>query len=751
TSSSPLLNGLQFDSSGQTHPFVPGSITQGAVGTSGSRSVGGSGDDLGAEVNTLWPDTNRYSVFAYADYEVSDNVTVFGQYVRGYNHQFQYNTPRGYFLGNPQGTITIFSGNPYLPANVQQIMTANNIASFNLRRVGSIEDIGQSWLKDTTTQDVGTAGFDATIASDGFLKDWKVDGYYQYGRSRRVWDQYAIRLDRIYAALDAVRDANGNIVCRVSTFAAGAAAFPGCQPLDLFGRGNASPAAIDYVLGNDPGQHVDTPLYFANLGYTGETLSYDAPVPKRNITTFTQQLAEVSTRGNLFDGWAGPITLAFGGSYRKESIRQIVEDTTNQASDFDTKPYTVVKCDNATLGLRGVPAGDCANNAVGFQFSKVSNIQGSSKVEEAFGEIYVPLLDTKVVTANADGAARWAHYSGAGAIWAYKGGVEIGVFDAVRFRGTYSRDVRAGNLSERFDKTGGAANVDDPRTPNVQESIPVTTYSGGNPNIKPEKADTFTAGVVVTPPFAPGFSASVDWYQVKIKDAIGRVGLNEVLRRCLVDNEAQFCDLVTLVNDVPTNVGDQYVNVNLSKVEGVDAEVDYHTALRLFGGGDEAISARVFASWLINRSDIGSTGTVTRFDDVVGLAPDTGAAGLYPRFKATGNLTYSNGPFGLFVQGRVIGSGLRTLLIGGAPAVEGTNIADNHVPAVFYLDARVSYDFDLAGTTVQVFVAGTNLLDKAPPVTGSFPISLISYPVQANTSLYDVLGARFTFGLKVKM
>jgi outer membrane receptor protein involved in Fe transport len=415
-----------------------------------------------------------------------------------------------------------------------------------------------------------------------------------------------------------------------------------------------------------------------------------------------------------------------------------------------------VPCDNPTTGLRGVPVGDCANNAVGFQFSKVSNIKGASKVEEAFGEVYVPLLATSAVTANVDGAARWAHYSGAGDIWAYKGGAELGLFDTIRLRGTYSRDVRAGNLSERFDKTGGAASVDDPRT-SAQESIAITTFSGGNPNIKPEKADTFTAGVVVTPPFLDGLSLSVDWYQVKIKGAIGRVGVNEVLRRCLIDQDPQFCNLVTLVNDIPTNVGDQYVNVNLSKVEGVDAEVDYRTSLKLFGGGDEAVSLRGFASWLINRSDTSGptpanpNGVTTRFDDVVGLDPNSGAAGLYPSFKFTGNVVYTNGPLTLFTQGRVIGGGRRARLIGGVAAQEGVNIENNRVPSVFYLDARISYDFDIGNSTVTAFVSATNLLDKSPPVNGSYPVSLISYPVQANTSLYDVLGQRFTFGVKVKM
>ena len=757
TSANPLLNGLKFNSAGQTSPFVLGSPSTGAVGTSGARTVGGDGDDLGAEVNTIWPDTDRYSLFAYADYEFSDNLTVFAQFVRGYNHHFQYNTPRGYFLGNPQGTITIFSGNAYLPANIQQIMTANNIASFNLRRVGSIEDIGQSYFEDWTTQNVGTIGFNSEIGGDGFFGGWNIDGYYQYGRSRRVWDQYAIRLDRIYAALDAVRDASGNVVCRVSTFAAGAAAFPGCTPLNLFGRGNASDAAVDYVLGNDVGQKVDTALFFAGLGYTGDRLAFDATEAKRNITTFEQHLAELSARGALFDNWAGTVSMALGASYRAESIYQVVQDTTNQTSDHDTRPFTVVRCDNATLGLRGVPVGDCANNSVGFQFSKVSNIQGSAKVKEVFSELLFPLLSDLpwMDSAVLNLAGRWANYSGAGDIWAYKAGLDLSFTHEFRLRGTYSRDVRAGNLSERFDKTGGAATIDDPRTPQ-QDNIAVTTFSGGNPNIKPEKADTLTAGFVVQPDFAPGLSASADWYQVKIKDAIGRVGFNEVLRRCLIDNEAQFCDLVTLVNNVPTIVGDQFVNVALSKVEGIDVEVAYRSDLLLLGG-DESIAARVFASWLLERSDTGAptptapNGVTTRFDGVTGLAPDSGAAGLFPEFKATGSVTYRNGPFSAFIQGRLIGSGMRARLIGGQPAIEGSNIADNSVPNVIYIDARLSYDFEIANTDMNVFVSATNLLDRDPPVTGSFPVSLISYAVQANTSLFDVLGRRFAVGVRLKM
>jgi iron complex outermembrane receptor protein len=750
------INGLAFDRNGNYAPLVPGAISNGTLG-SGGRSVG-AGEDLNGEVFTLWPDTDRYSVFAYGDYELTDNVTVFGQYMRGYNHQFQYNFPRGSLLGQPTG-ITIFQDNAFLPAALRQTMIDNNIASFNLRRVGSIEDFGDVWYEDKTTQNVGTAGFTAEVGSDGFLGGWQVDGYYQYGHSRRVWDQHTLRIDRIFAAVDAVEDGSGNIVCRVSTFTAGAAAFPGCQPLNLFGRGNATEGAVDYVLGNDPGLQIDTPLYFANLGLTGDSLSYTSVDPKRNITTFKQHFAELAARGEVFDNWAGPVSLALGGSFRKESIYQVVQDTANQQSNHDGGyrpcPSAAIA---ATYGLRGLNPPDC-NNTVAFQFSKVSNIQGSADVWEAFAETLFPLLDTSDgVTANLNLAGRWADYSGSGTIWAYKGGIDINYRDAVRLRGTYSRDVRAGNLSERFDKTGGVANVTDPRTVAENpawggQTYNTTIFSGGNPNIAPERADTYTAGVVIQPPFVPGLSVSADWYMVEIRDAIATVGVNEVPRRCFRESDPTFCALVTTdptQNDKIILVGNQFVNVAQSKVEGIDAEIGYRANTNLFNADDESLSARLFMTWLLNRSDTGATGTVTRFDGLTGLAPDTGAQGLFPKFKATGNLTYRAGQFSLFLQGRLIGKGSKTYLISGAPAVEGVNIEDNTTPSVFYADLRLAYEFEIGNSTAEVFGAVTNLTDKSPPIEGTFS-AFTGSSTQYNAGLFDVLGRRYTVGFKFKL
>lgn len=738
------INGLQFNSSGGYSAFIPGSVSQGTLGTPPARTVGGSGDDLGgdpSEVFTIWPDTDRYSIYAYLDYEVSDGVTLFAQYMRGYNRQFQWNTPRSSFGGTPTA-LTIFQDNYYLPDSLRQTMIDNNIASFTLRRMGSIQDIGDVWFEDRTTQNIGTVGFDAEIDSGGFMDGWQINGYYQYGHSKRVWDQHALRIDRIFAAIDAVDDGTGSPVCRVSLDPEGSAAFPGCQPLNLFGRGNATAGAIDWVLGNDVGLSITTPLWFANLGDTGETLSYTSVAPKRNVTTFEQHFAEISAHGDLFELPAGPVSLALGASYRQESVYQVVQDTANLQSNHEGAYHPCSLATAAVLGLRGLSPPDCANT-VAFQYSKVSNIQGSATVKEIFGETFVPVFESDSgANMSLSLAGRWADYSGSGVIWAYKGGVDLSFFEGLRFRGTYSRDVRAGNLSERFDKTGGAATVDDPRTAAV-EAYNVTIFSGGNPNIRPEKADTYTLGAVFQPTFFPGFSASVDWYQVHIKDAIATVGTTEVLRRCLIDNDPQFCSLVTLQNDIPILVGNQYVNVAQSAVEGVDAELGYRSSLNLFGG-DESIAVRLFMSFLIDRSDTGATGAVTRFDGLTGLAPDSGAPGLFPKFKANGNVTYRNGPFRAFLQGRFTGTGSRSYTLAN------TALADNTVPSVFYADMRLSYEFEIGGSSLEIWGSVTNLFDKDPPITGTYS-AFTGYSSQVNTGLWDVLGRRFTLGAKFKL
>jgi hypothetical protein len=512
------------------------------------------------------------------------------------------------------------------------------------------------------------------------------------------------------------------------------------------------------VVGFEPGENISTTLFFPSTGEASEPYSYTTSQEKVNLTTFSQHFAELSFSGDIIETWAGKIAGAFGGSYRKDEIFQRVQDVTNPTSNHVSgRP---VMCNNPAINLRGVNAGDCGNT-VGVQFSKVSNIRGTADVWEAFGELLVPLYDSEEFTAVANAAVRWADYSGSGTIWAYKGGVELGFMqDQLRVRSTYSRDVRAANLAERFDRTGGFANITDPR--NLTDGNPandtttygVTTASGGNPSVNPEEADTWTAGVVVQPDAIPGLSVSVDYYNIEIADAISTVGTQSVVNRCFQDQDQSFCDLITLADGTtasPTTaaslvgsiVGDLYVNVAAAAVEGVDLETSYNSAVRIFGGDPESISLRLLASWLLERSDTGSSGVTNDNAGSVGALP-------YADFKATASLNYSYGDFTGLLQARHVGNGYQNAC--GQVGRCGTRVfyENNRVPSVTYFDLRFGYDFELAGTSVEISAMATNLFDVDPPLTPSY-VGLSEHAAQANSAVYDVLGRRYTLGVKVKM
>ena len=735
------INGLQFNPDGSYSPLNRGTLTTaGPAGIPPARGVGGSGDDLGSVNPTLYPDFSRQSFYGYADYDVTPNLKVFTQYIHGEDSTFRHNTPAGSLQGTPT-QVTIFQDNAFLPDSLRQIMINNGITSFKLHTQLASPDVT---LTDDSKMDSITGGFKYTVDNDGLFNNWIVDGYYQYGHNKRTWKQVGMRVDRIFAAADAVQDpSSGAIVCRTSLFGN---AFPGCQPLDLFGQGNASPAALDYVIGNDVGEKISTPLYFAGSGFSlGRTDSYTAEEAKVNRTTLTQHVAELSASGTVLDGWAGPISAAFGGSYRREHVLQIVRDSTNQSSNHDTgRP---VLCDGGAPGLRGVNPPDCANT-VGIQYSKVSNIIGTINVKELFAETQIPLLDGAGIidSAAANLAGRWARYSGSGTVWAYKGGLDVQFVGGLRLRGTYSRDVRAANLSERFDKTGGVNTVTDERYP-LDGPINVTIFSGGNPNVNPEKADTFTAGAVYRPDFVPGLSASVDWYHIKTKDAIGQLSPQTVVTGCN-NGSALLCSFIT--RDAATDriilVGAQFINLDKSVVSGVDVELDYTRDVSILGGSAETLGARFLASFLSkNTQGIGSAVNIDRAGQT-GIQQSDGVAYSLPDFKATGNITYRNGGFTAFLQGRYIGSGTIENAL-----VAGQDIESNHVASAFYLDLRLSQEFELAnGQKFEVYVAGTNLNDQDPPITPYYSVFL-GYSNQYNPSLFDVLGRRFTAGVTFRM
>jgi outer membrane receptor protein involved in Fe transport len=601
----------------------------------------------------------------------------------------------------------------------------------------------------------GTLGFKSELG------DWKVDGYLQRGTTREnYFDNNGTRVDRLFFAMDAVADANGNPICRVASPAYDPQyykSFADCVPINLFGGwNNISPQAAAYVVGTQ----------------------------KRAIQNYNLTNGELSANGKLFDGFgAGPIRAAVGADWRRESILQTTPDAWNEYPAFlnntligtviptqptyfrgvipqgfainqygFTAPWpagapSVLVNGKATGGIPGlyyVPTGFLGDaNSSTIMFSSERTFSGFSKVKEAFTEFNVPVLkDLPLVQSlSTDIAARWANYSGSGNVWAWKGGVDWAVNDTLRVRATRSRDVRAASLEERFDTTRGGVNVSNPWLGLTQS---VASYSGGNPGLAPEKADTWTAGFVFTPTFLTGFSASVDWYKITIAEAIDKPSAQQIVNAAF-GGDPEFLALVKrdALNNI-VEVDSYFINFSQQFLEGVDFEGAYRRSVNLLGGGAEQVAVRLYATDLMRNA------TLTQFGTYDEWAGQVGGGRSLPKQKVTADVTYSNGPYSLFAQGRYLSHGiLDHTLTQSSVAITGVpTINNNQIGSIFYLDLNLTYTVPVSGD-LQIWAEVNNALDRAPPETPSTVFGRTG-AASLNPVLYDVIGRRYVLGVRYR-
>jgi iron complex outermembrane recepter protein len=271
-------------------------------------------------------------------------------------------------------------------------------------------------------------------------------------------------------------------------------------------------------------------------------------------------------------------------------------------------------------------------------------------------------------------------------------------------------------------------------------NVSLSQFSTGNPNVDPEEADTTTVGVVYQPSWLPGFSTSVDWYSIDTKGAIERLGAQILVDDCAA-GAVDLCALIT--RDPATNqlvfVQNQFLNVAKAKVSGIDVETSYNRSLELFGGAPESIGARVIASYL-DENSITNRAVGTR-----NYAGQTSNGFNLPRLQVTAQIAYDIGSFRTVLQERFIARGTldRTFR-------EGIDIDDNRVGSAAYTDLDVSYTLTgVGGGDMEIFGHVTNLLDRAPPIASNFTDFGGATPT--NQSVYDVLGRRYTLGVKLKL
>jgi iron complex outermembrane receptor protein len=520
--SSGPLKGTQFGVGGASTPFLYGPIV-GSVFMSG-------GDPLaGNPANSLSPNQNRQTNFAYAEFDVTDNLTAFVDGLYGRSHV--QNDGSLNFGTGAAAQLNIFRDNAYLPADILARMVTANVQSIPLGRYYT--EFGPVRNESLVYVHRISAGLKGKI-----LGNWAWDASVSRGESRQKLAKNNVpNLRNYFAASDAVRNAAGQIVCRstLSGFD------PGCVPMNPFGVGSVSQAAADYIMGD-----------------SFKELSLKQTVAMANLS---------GDLGDKLQFGAGPIAVAVGGEYRKEEAKQTADAVSQQIVSLN--------------GLRTGVAPTSINNRLGpFQFYNPQPYQGSYNIKEYYGEVGVPLLKDLpfVQMLDLSLAARHATYSQSGGVTTWKYGANWQVNNDLRFRATRSRDIRGPGALELFNtqtQTNQTIVYKGQTTQNVN-------LTSGNPDLKPERALTETYGVVYRPSYFPGFQVSLDRYTIDITDAIGNLSAQQTADQCTAGN-AEACGQIDVQSNGTLIIHLRPLNLSTEKNAGYDFESAYSTSV--LGGG----------------------------------------------------------------------------------------------------------------------------------------------------------------------
>ncbi|AXB79958.1 TonB-dependent receptor [Novosphingobium sp. P6W] len=436
----------------------------------------------------------------------------------------------------------------------------------------------------------------------------------------------------------------------------------GCVALDLFGEGAPSQDAIDYVTG--------TPRYNGI----------------NKIDTYG-----VSLRGEPFDLPAGPVSIAIGAEGR----------------NLET---------SATIG-----ALDTAKAFSTFYFSAFS---GKYDVKEAFAEVVIPVVKDVPLLRKLElnGAVRASDYSTSGTIWSWKLGATNEFFPGVIGRVTRSRDIRAPNLSELYStQTVSYVGVVDPLN-SGEGSRSVLVYGGGNASLKPEKADTWTAGFTAAP--MRGLTASIDYFNISIKDVITSIGAQVLVDRCNGGN-ASLCGYITRDSAGRiSSVASSSVNLSEFKSDGIDAELAY--TMPVGNDTNGRVNFRLVGTW-VNHFTTDDGISKVEYVKSQGYAFVNGV----PRIRANASIGYASDSFSGLVRARYTSSGYwnRT----------STAITNNRIPAYTYIDLQLSQKVPFGeGKHFELYGNVSNLFDRNPPLYSNF------------SPYYDVIGRYMTVGARLE-
>ncbi|MET0308221.1 MAG: TonB-dependent receptor [Sphingomonas sp.] len=680
--------------------------------------IGGDGDNFrdGTQLG-LRPKQDRYSANLLAHFEISSAFVPFveAKYVRSdvlgsASGPFFFN---GGVTGSPREVF--YTDNPYLNGQARNFLNdyygvgAGAHQSFFFNENATSLTNRQESLKRETYRLVG--GVRGDLGSNW---SYEVSGNYgQFDETNKILGN--VNLQRFLLAIDAVDQglvqngvANGNIVCRATVdptarvaletaanpaFAASqlAADVAACKPVNFFGAGNVSDAARQYLLQDS--------------------------IAKGRITQFVANAFISGDSSKWFSLPGGPVGISLGAEYRRETASYSQDAFTDAGLTF----------------YNSIPTFD----------------PPSFEVKEVFGEVSVPILKDvpffKSLTVS--GAARYADYKGAtGNVWAYNGSVEWAPITDLRFRGNYSRSVRAPTLVDLYTPYGQnfAPGFQDPcsvlqigegsstRQANCnaaglagfdhQYVQSLGFLSGGNADLKAETSDSYTVGFVLQPRWVKGLSLTVDFFDITVNNTISSVGAQDIVDNCYdaADLNNQYCSLFQRYTGTGTgprgeepgqilenNLRAGPLNYAKLKVRGIDAELGYRGAIGNLGNlSTRAIFTHNFRNdSYLNPSDPG------RRDQSLG---ELG----FPKDEGQWSVDFQTGPVTLGYKLRYIGK----MTVGPWEATHSVQGRDPEnadysdiawYPSTFYHNIRMQFDVN---KSYNLYLGVDNLFDTMPPL-----------------------------------
>lgn len=470
----------------------------------------------------------------------------------------------------------------------------------------------------------------------------------------------------------------------------------------------------------------------------------------------TQQdyFSAVATRdlGSFGSPWADtPIGVSIGAEYRQEE------------SDFDAD------------------AASESGNSPGF--GPTLSIGGQYDVYEYFTEAIVPLIENApfAESINLELGFRSSNYSTSGEVHSYKYGADWAPIEGLRFRGMFQRAVRAANISELFSPvTPGTGDLGvDPCAgsppnpsalrdlclatgapqPQLDAGIPqpaagqINNFTGGNPELDPEKADTVTFGVVWEPTFVSGLSVTVDYYNIEIADAIAIRPAADVIAGCYsIERNPTLsatdpdCALVhrnaltgKLDGDLIYGVEQLNDNIGAIEAEGIDIGIAYNWDIGAWGNiainfdGTHAI-----ASDYQTGPDAAVVECVGVYGKECGL-PSTvsgSVGGPTPENRWTQRTTWTFGDFDLSYRWRHLDA--VELDSGVVPGDESTSI-----DAFNYIDLSAGWQIT---EQFRLNAGVTNVTDEEAPFVETDTGSTTFNSGNTYPSTYDVLGRVISVG-----